>query len=141
MGGELVGIHTGRPNTIVEEALEEGILKEFIGWSKIQREYTWKAGTRFDFCLTNEKQSKGMLLEVKNVHLLRPYGPSSEAVEFPDSIMKRVTKHLRHLAESIQEGWQASILYVVQREEVDRFKTAADIDPVYAKELLRVKKM
>ena len=35
VGGELVGIHTGRPNNIVEEAFGEGILKEFMGWSKI----------------------------------------------------------------------------------------------------------
>ena len=49
--GGLVGIHTGRPNAIAEEALIEGHIVELKEWSKIQREFTWRPGTRFDFCL------------------------------------------------------------------------------------------
>ncbi len=72
--GGLVGIHTGRPNAIVEEALMEGHIPELKGWSKIQREFTWRPGTRFDFCLRNNTETPGMLLEIKNVHLVRPMG-------------------------------------------------------------------
>lgn len=139
--GGLVGIHTGRPNAVAEEALLEGHIPELKGWSKIQREFTWRPGTRFDFCLRNNTETPGMLLEVKNVHLVRPMGPNPGAAEFPDSITARGTKHLKHLAESLQEGWQASMLYVVQRSDVNRFTTAEDIDPVYAKELVRVSKL
>ena len=139
--GGLVGIHTGRPNTIVHEALEKGTIAELSGWSQIRREFNWRPGTRFDFCLNRDTETMGMLLEVKNVHLLRSDGPNPGAAEFPDSVTDRGTKHLRHLAESIEEGWQAGMLFVVQRTDVDRFTTAADIDSVYAQELLRVRKL
>ncbi len=131
--GCLVGIHTGRPNAIALEAFEKGKIPELRAWPVIRQEYSWNKETRFDFRLDqNPMEKSGMLVEVKNVHLVRPQGPHPGAAEFPDSITSRGTKHLRELGEASNRGWKATMLYIVQREDVDRFAVASDIDPLYA---------
>ncbi len=68
----LVGINTNRPNAIAHEALAHGVIPDFQSYQTIQREYTWKKRTRFDFRLDDATDnSPAMLLEIKNVHLRR----------------------------------------------------------------------
>jgi sugar fermentation stimulation protein A len=68
---------------------------------------------------------------VKNVTLKRESGPDYP-VEFPDAVTARGTKHLLELSERVREGDRAVMMYLVQRDDADRFALADDIDPTYA---------
>lgn len=130
--GIMVGINTNLPNRLVHEALKEGLIPRFRPWPVIEPESTYEKGTRFDFKLSCPDTGGHLYLEVKNVHLNRTDGPNPGASEFPDSVTARGAKHLRKLAEIAEAGGNAAMLYVIQRDDGDRFALAADIDPVYA---------
>lgn len=129
--GTLVGINTNLPNKLAHEALSNKLIPCFEEYDQITPEFTYEKGTRFDFKLEKD-HSQPLMLEVKNVHLARPDGPNPGAMEFPDSVTARGTKHLEILTRIAQEGGKAAMLYVIQRGDGDRFTLAADIDPVYA---------
>ena len=68
-----------------------------------------------------------MFLEVKSVTLSREAG----LAEFPDSKTLRGAKHMNELTEMVKKGFQSTILFLVQRSDIDLFKIAGDIDPNY----------
>jgi sugar fermentation stimulation protein A len=51
---------------------------------------------------------------------------------FPDSVTSRGTKQVRELFPLVQAGARATILYLIQREDVDTFDLERTLDPVYA---------
>ena len=67
-------------------------------------------------------------MEVKNVHLLREKG----LIEFPDSVTARGAKHLAELANMVEQGHRAVMVYLIQREDGESLSFAADLDPNYA---------
>ncbi len=67
-------------------------------------------------------------MEIKNVHMLRQPG----LYEFPDCVTARGAKHLRELSTMVEQGHRAVMLYVIQREDGDKFALARDMDPKYA---------
>ncbi|MBL8688146.1 MAG: DNA/RNA nuclease SfsA [Rhodospirillaceae bacterium] len=113
----LVGVNTGHPNGLVDEALRAGTLPELAGYDAIRREVRYGKSSRIDFLL--------------NVHLRRPDGPNPGAAEFPDSVTARGAKHLGELAEVARAGGRAVMVYMGQRGDCDRFALARDIDPAY----------
>jgi sugar fermentation stimulation protein A len=126
-GPALVGINTGHPNKLVEEAILLGVIKELRGLGNPRREVKYGKNSRIDILL--EHKDKGLCyVEVKNVHLSRKAG----LAEFPDSKTERGVKHLGELANMVAEGHRAIMLYLIQRGDVTRFQFAEDIDPAYA---------
>jgi len=134
-GNSKVGVNTHLTNRIVLDALNKNIIKEFDKDVSIKSEVKFGKNTRFDFLLST-KNFKAFL-EVKNVTLKR----KPKNAEFPDAITSRGTKHIKELLNAKKKGFKIYIIFIVQREDCDKFSIANDIDPEYSKTLsLAVKK-
>jgi len=129
--GALVGINTGHPNALAEEAICGDRIPQLAGYQRLRREVSYGVNSRID--LLCERDGGGVCyVEVKNVHLKR-----SDAAEFPDCVTARGTKHLGELTAMVAAGHRAVMLYIVQRADCRRFSIASDIDPAYAVGLKR----
>lgn len=118
-----VGVNTHRTNHIAHEALLAGWVPWLEGGA-IKPEAVIDDG-RIDFLVT--QGNRHTYIEVKNVSLAE-----GNVARFPDSPTERGQKHLRALRRLAEEGHRAIMLYISQREDVQHFEAAADIDPVYA---------
>ena len=126
--GVVVGINTGRPNRLAEEAIRGGRIAEFADVAAIRREVRYGANSRVDLVLEHGAGASPTYVEIKNVHLSRSAG----LAEFPDCATARGVKHLGELAAMAAAGTRAAMLYIVQRPDAARFAIAADLDPGYA---------
>jgi sugar fermentation stimulation protein A len=129
-----VGVNTHLTNKIVLDALEKNLIKDFSKNIKIKSEQVFGFNTRFDFYL--EDKNNKSFLEVKNVTLKR----KDKIAEFPDSVTSRGTKHLNELINAKKKGFNAYLLFLIQREDCNKFKIANDLDPVYSKTLIKAVK-
>ena len=132
--GSKVGVNTHLTNKIVGHALQKNLIKEFKKNIKVKNEQVFGKNTRFDFLLENG--NKKIFLEVKNVTLKR----KASIAEFPDSVTSRGTKHLNELINATKKGFEAYLLFVIQRNDCDKFEIATDLDPVYSKTLIKAVK-
>jgi sugar fermentation stimulation protein A len=126
-----IGINTQNPNRLAEEWLQQGLIPELKKYKNIKREVT-VGESKFDFCLDEQ-----YYLEIKNVTLNLGNGVAG----FPDAVTERGQKHLRHLTDLKKMGKGAGMLYIVQREDVEIFTPAANIDPEYNKLLIKANDM
>ena len=122
-----VGVNTHFTNKIVNHGLENNLIKYFSNKVKISKEKVFNKKTRFDFYL--EDKSDKIFLEVKNVTLKR----TNKTAEFPDSVTSRGAKHLKELINAKKRGFKAFLMFVIQRNDCDKFDVASDIDPEYSK--------
>ncbi len=125
--GTMVGINTGLPNRIAEEAILAGLLPSLSGYGELRREQKYGANSRIDMLLS-DPQRPTAYVEVKNVHFSRRTG----LAEFPDSPTARGAKHLDELGNMVENGHRGVMLYVIQRGDCDVLKICGDLDPVYA---------
>ncbi|MBS0353939.1 MAG: DNA/RNA nuclease SfsA [Proteobacteria bacterium] len=128
--GCLVGVHTGRSNALVREAIEAGTLPELAGYPTIRPEVKYGEGSRIDLLLQGDGRPD-CYVEVKNV---------TAAVEggvgfFPDAVTTRGAKHLREMSVMVAAGHRAALVYCVQRGDVDEVRPADHIDPAYGQAL------
>jgi len=124
-----VGVNTHRTNRIVEKALNDNFFRFIKKIQEIKREVKYGENSKIDFLVTTKKEQ--IYIEVKNVTLVR----DAKIAEFPDSVTSRGTKHLIELSKLKKKGIRAIMLYVIQRDDCDKFKIAKDIDPTYAENL------
>lgn len=128
--GARVGINTGHPNKLAEEAIRAEHIPELAGYQSIRREVKYGENSRIDLLLEDHASAPLAYVEVKNVTLKR-----GQEAEFPDAVTARGTKHLRELANVVNNGARGIMLYVAQRDDCTHFSIAGDIDPAYASAL------
>jgi len=119
-----VGINTGNPNVIAYESIKDGLIPELRGYDLVKREVKF-GDSRFDVMAENSKEV--CFVEVKNV----TYKVGHRAL-FPDAVTTRGRKHLNTLMEVKASGKRAVMLYIIQRQDVEVFGPAEEIDPEYA---------
>ena len=119
--GVLVSADARLPNALVAEAVTAGRLDGVDLASTVVRESTF-GESRFDLMLENETGRE--YIEVKSCTLVE-----NGVGLFPDSPTTRGAKHLKTLAESVEAGHRASVVFVVQRPDADAFSTNDDADP------------
>ena len=93
----------------------------------MKREVTYSQ-SRFD--LYYEKDGRKGFIEVKGVTLER-----DGIVLFPDAPTDRGTRHICELIKAKQEGYEASVLFVIQMKGVKYFKPNAETDHDFAQAL------
>jgi len=125
-GLTLVGIDTGLPNRLTEEAIGAGLIPSLCGYATLRREVKYGQNSRIDILLEDPVRPP-CYVEVKNVHLGRVAG----LAEFPDCRTERGVKHLAEMSEMVRTGARAVMVYLVQRHDCDRFAIARDIDATY----------
>lgn len=127
----LVGIHTGRSNALVHEAIADGVVRELAGYADIRREVKFgRENSRIDLLLQGA-DLPDCYVEVKNVTA----AVSDGVALFPDAVSERGSKHLRELMHVVASGQRAVIFFCVQRGDVDEVRPADEIDPVYGRTL------
>ncbi len=136
-GVAAVGVNTMLPNRLVAEALAAGLIPELAGYEQVRAEVKYGEKSRVDFLLQspNDLARPDAWVEVKSVTLSRQAG----LAEWPDSVSSRSVQHLKELTARIALGDRAVLLFVVQRNDCNRFAPAADLDPAFASALDRAK--
>ncbi len=129
-GVTLVGINTGHPNGLVAEAIAASRIPLLAGYEGLRREVKYGRNSRIDILLEDASRPP-CYVEVKNVHLGRVAG----LAEFPDCRTERGVKHLAEMSDMVRAGARAVMVYLVQRQDCDRFAIARDIDPTYGEAL------
>ena len=105
--GRLINMDSQAPNAAVKEWLIGG------GLGKVEnlKPESFHGSSRFDFSFT--KDGKPCLLEVKGVTL-----ENDGVCAFPDAPTERGARHLRHLAQAVQDGFDCYVLFVIQMTDV-----------------------
>ena len=136
MGQGWIGVHTGRTNPVVEEAVRSGAIDSLRGYDTVQREVTYapegEKRARFDLYLS-QGQAADAWVEVKNVTLWQ-----ETFLTFPDAVTERGRKHLELLSRACREGYRGVMVYALNRPEGDKFRPADEIDPGYGETLRQV---
>ena len=120
-----VGVNTHISNKIVLDALKKNLIENLKNLENIQSEVKFGKNTRFDFLISRKRQKS--FIEVKNVTLSRQRG----IAEFPDAKTLRGLKHVNELIKAQKKGYKVYLLFLIQREDCNKFQIAKDLDLEY----------
>lgn len=125
--GDWLCIHSAKANNLVQEAIEQSVITELLGYPSLQREVKIGAeNSRIDFVLKNQQQQ--CFVEVKSATLLLANGLGL----FPDAVSDRGRKHLRELINIKQQGHRAVLMFAVLHQGINCVAPADSIDKKYA---------
>jgi sugar fermentation stimulation protein A len=120
--GRLVSVDARLPEKLVAEALRHGQLTGFEGYTTIQSEVRL-SDSRLDFRLDAESADPPCWIEVKSVTLV-----DNGTARFPDAPTLRGQRHLGELLAAVQRGDRAAAVFVVQRDDAQRFAPHDEAD-------------
>jgi sugar fermentation stimulation protein A len=129
-GRTWVGVDTRVPNRIVAEAVRRDLLPGLPGLRFLRTEVPYGVERSRVDVLAEDASGRSVYLEVKNTTLR-----IGDWACFPDAVTERGTRHLRELAGMVALGHRAALVFAVQRNDVDAFDAAREVDPVYARTL------
>ena len=125
-----VNIDSQVTNKLAEEWIARGGLLDSV--TRIKREKTW-GHSRFDLYV--EAEGKRWLIEVKGVTLNQ-----GGTALFPDAPTERGKKHVEELILCREDGYEAAVIFVIQRKDVSRFSPHEERQPEFADALRAAKK-
>lgn len=126
-GDRLINMDSQAPNQVFGEWVSAG---GFLpGVTAVRREYTY-GGSRLDFCL--ETPEGPHFVEVKGV-TLEENGRSC----FPDAPTERGVKHIGELQRAVEAGHKATLVFVVQMEQVESVAPNDVTHPAFGEALRR----
>jgi sugar fermentation stimulation protein A len=120
----LISLDTRLPTQLVRRALEQRAIPEFAAYDTVRPEMPF-GHSRIDFLLSG--RAGQMLLEVKSVTLVE-----NGVGLFPDAVTARGARHLRELAAALAQGYQAAVLFIVQRADAAAVAPHPSNDPAFA---------
>jgi len=126
--GVLVSVDARLPGRLFAEAVGEGRLSPFSGFTRLEREVRC-GGSRLDFRLDGPNGS--LWVETKSVTLVE-----GGVALFPDAPTLRGQRHLRQLTVQAAQGERAAVVFVVQRPDAEVFIPHARADPAFAAALV-----
>ena len=110
--GRWINMDSQAPNQAAAEWIQGGGL--FAEEVSVYRERKY-GNSRFDIYV--ESPERKAFIEVKGVTL-----EENNIVRFPDAPTERGLKHVEELAECMQEGYEAYLLFVIQMKDVRKFQ-------------------
>ena len=131
-GDTLVNMDSQAPNQMAAEALAEGKIIEIGEVDFLKREVKYE-NSRFD--LFYQKGNKKGFIEVKGVTL-----EEDGVAKFPDAPTERGAKHLKELIKAKEEGYEASVLFVIQMKGVKEFRPNEERDKNFTEALREAEK-
>lgn len=129
--GVLFNIDSQAPNKVVKEWLEKGT------YTKVVPEYTY-GDSRLDFYMERTKEDGRIdkcLMEVKGCTL-----EYDGIGYFPDAPTERGVKHIRELIRAKNEGYSASLAFVIQMDGVSEVRPNIDTHPEFGTAMSDAKK-
>ncbi len=125
--GVLVSVDARLPAPLFAEAVQEGRLPGFSGFTALEQEV--RCGeSRLDFRLDGPEGP--MWVETKSVTLVE-----EGVARFPDAPTLRGGRHLRELIARVEVGERAAVVFVVQRPDAVAFAPHWEADPAFAARL------
>jgi len=125
--GVLVSVDARLPNALIAEAFERQNIRELSAYQLVRREVRFGT-SRYDLLLARGKNK--CLLEVKSVTLVK------EGIGlFPDAPTERGARHVRELVGARRRGYQAAVVFCIQREDAQAFAPNDRTDPGFGEAL------
>lgn len=125
--GAGICVNTQRANTVVGEALQQGLLKSLGPLQELRAEQRYGYDNRRIDWLARDAQGQQLFIEVKSVTLAE-----QRQGYFPDTVSKRASEHLLSLIDMCRDGHRAAVVYCVLHGDVQSVRAAAHCDPAYA---------
>jgi sugar fermentation stimulation protein A len=126
-GPRIINIDSQVPNKVFHEWLRKSDLFQDLNLIKPEFKY---GSSRLDFYL--ESDFRKILVEVKGVTL-----EEKGVALFPDAPTERGIKHLNHLCQALEQGFEAYLFFIIQMRDVLYFAPNHKTHPAFGEALIK----